>query len=405
MNIKTLFFWMASSISLLLTPVAFAEYQPSQADAQLIVQVADMIWNVASKDGGHKRLYKIHQKLWGVIWLYASNERYSFILTSVDEIIWQVFGLEGGSDPQQNQYGVFGVSPHTNSFYKLDQHMYIMDSVFVWSQPVAVTLEGKYAYVANKWSTFVAKVDVTNMNVVDEYNVGYNPFDIAVIGDNLYVTHFGDGREDLAIFSMTSGDLLENNHQNTNQYSNTGRTLIGADPATKKIYLAPMSSSPANITRHGTNELGQTITIDESDHGDLWSWAKFLQVSKDGSKIFYLTSTKALQIVDSNSLTHIAQIEVENFPTDAAIDENENYAYVIDRDDFVYKINLRNYTVEGVVDGSIPEELQRNRWINERVYLGEIAYISDRVYVWLAIGHPTNRQIIGYYPIDAHEFE
>lgn len=151
-----------------------------------------------------------------------------------------------------------------------------------------ITFSGDYAYVSsyagpveidpNARLGYIAKIDIKTMKVVAECTVGYQPEEMAVVGDRLYVANSGGYRVpyydrtvsviDLATFSVAGTiDVAENIHRLTTDsdgylwissrgdyYGTPSRTFV-VDPRTEKVCAA------LDIPNSGMAVCGDSIYI------------------------------------------------------------------------------------------------------------------------------------------------
>lgn len=240
-----------------------------------------------------------------------------------------------------------------------------------------IVFHGKYAYVSsyagpvqidpNARLGYVAKVDTATLKVVAECTVGYQPDEMAVVGNKLYVANSGGYRVpdydrtvsviDLETFTETKKiDVAINLHRikadsdgflwvsSRGDYYSVGSDLFVIDSRTDEV-----------VDRLG---IAATELCIDDDKLYLYS-TEYSYVNKEEWSISYaLIDTKTRKVMTRNFITDGTEKEIK-MPYGIAVNPETKEIYVTDAKSYVVRGTLYCFTPDGrkkwaVTTGDIP---------------------------------------------------
>lgn len=240
-----------------------------------------------------------------------------------------------------------------------------------------IVFHGKYAYVSsyagpvqidpNARLGYVAKVDTATLKVVAECTVGYQPDEMAVVGNKLYVANSGGYRVpdydrtvsviDLGTFTETKKiDVAINLHRikadsdgflwvsSRGDYYSVGSDLFVIDSRTDEV-----------VDRLG---IAATELCIDDDKLYLYS-TEYSYVNKEEWSISYaLIDTKTRKVMTRNFITDGTEKEIK-MPYGIAVNPETKEIYVTDAKSYVVRGTLYCFTPDGrkkwaVTTGDIP---------------------------------------------------
>ncbi len=253
-----------------------------------------------------------------------------------------------------------------------------------------ITFSGDYAYVTsyagpveidpNSRLGYVAKIDIRTMKVVAECTVGYQPEEMAVCGDRLYVANSGGYRVpyydrtvsviDIGTFSVVGTiEVAENLHRM--EKDSDGFVWVSSRG---DYYGTP--SKTFVIDTH-TDEVCATLDIPCSDMtvcGDsLYIYgASFSYTTGNTTATYAIVNTKTRQVVKENIITDGTESRI-SYPYGIAVNPDTHEFYVTDAGDRVSPGELYCFSPEGklkwsVRTGDIPAHIAFTR---KEVVLGK----------------------------------
>jgi DNA-binding beta-propeller fold protein YncE len=242
-----------------------------------------------------------------------------------------------------------------------------------------IVFKGDYAYVSsyagpvqidpNARLGYVAKVDLETLQVVDECTVGYQPDELVVVGNKLYVANSGGYRVpnydrtvsviDLDTFTETKKiDVAINLHRleldrygnlwvsSRGDYYNTPSKTFVIDTATDEVTdELPLANS--NMTRSGDN-----LYVYSTE----WSY-----ITNDWTITYATVDTRTKQIVTRNFISDGTDAEIK-IPYGVAVNPETEEIFVTDAKDYVTPGMLHCYRPDGsrkwsVSTGDIPAHI------------------------------------------------
>ncbi len=242
-----------------------------------------------------------------------------------------------------------------------------------------IVFKGDYAYVSsyagpvqidpNARLGYVAKVDLKTLEVVDTCTVGYQPDELIVVGNKLYVANSGGYRVpnydntlsviDLETFTETKKiEIAINLHRleldrygylwisSRGDYYDVHSKTFVLDTETDKI-VKTLDLANSNMTRSGDN-----IYVYSAE----WSW---YGVSNDIT--YALIDTKTQTIVDKNFIKDGTEKSIE-IPYGVAVNPETKEIFVTDAKDYVTPGKLHCYSSDGkrkwsITTGDIPAHI------------------------------------------------
>ncbi len=242
-----------------------------------------------------------------------------------------------------------------------------------------IVFKGKYAYVSsyagpvqidpNARLGYVAKVDTETLQVVGECAVGYQPEEMVIAGDKLYVANSGGYRVpnydrtvsviDLNTFKVIKTiDIAINLHRlELDRYGNIWVSLRGdyynvpsktfvIDSKTDEV-IAELDMSNSNMTRSG-----DSLYVYSTE----WSY-----ITNDWTITYAIVDTETKEIVTRNFIKDGTEKGIK-IPYGVAVNPETKEIFVTDAKDYVTPGTLHCYSPEGirkwsVTTGDIPAHI------------------------------------------------
>lgn len=253
-----------------------------------------------------------------------------------------------------------------------------------------ITFQGKYAYVStyagkvqinpNARLGYVAKVDTTDFKIVGECAVGYQPEEMVIVNNKLYVANSGGYRVpnydttisviDLETFTeIKKIEVAINLHRlELDRYGNIWASSRG------NYYTIP---SKTFVIDSKTDRVTDTIELPNSNmslSGDsLYVYSTEWNYSTGKNSITYaIVNTKTKEVVDQNFIKDGTEKDIK-IPYGVAIHPQTKEIFVTDAKDYVTPGKLHCYSPQGIrkwstTTGDIPahivftsKKLQPNR--------------------------------------------
>ena len=194
----------------------------------------------------------------------------------------------------------------------------LVSTITVGSGPegVAINPAGTYAYVANKGSNTVSKINLTNDTVVATIPAGSGPCDVAInpAGTYAYVTNSGSN-------TVSKINLSDN--------SIVATITVGAQP--RYIAINP-AGTYAYVTNSGSNTVSKinlsTDTVTATISVGLWPQVGGIDPAGTFAYVANYTS-RTVSKIDTTSDVVTATISVGAGPCDVAINPAGTFAYVV----------------------------------------------------------------------------
>ncbi len=233
-----------------------------------------------------------------------------------------------------------------------------------------ITFKGDYAYVSsyagavqvdpNARLGYIAKVDLKSLKVVDECAVGYQPDELVVVGDKLYVANSGGYRVpnydntlsviDLETFTETKKiEIAINLHRlELDRYGYLWISSRGDyyDVHSKTYILDTKTDKVVN-----TLELANSkMWLDDNllyVYSSEWSW-----YNESMGNTFALVDTKTQTILDYNFIKDGTEKSIV-IPYGIAVNPETKEIFATDAKDYVTPGKLRCYSSDGVLKWSV----------------------------------------------------
>lgn len=227
-----------------------------------------------------------------------------------------------------------------------------------------ITFKDRYAYVSsyagpvqsdpNARLGYVAKIDIDRMEVVDDCTVGYQPDEMAIIGDRLYVANSGGYRFpyydstisviDLSTFSVVNTiDVAVNLHRLTvdsqgflwvssrgDYYGVPSKTYV-VDPQTSRV------AGSFDIPNTGMAVSGDSLFI----YGTEFSYQ-----TSEWNVAYTIINTRTRQVVTDCFITDGTEQEIE-MPYGIAVNPDTHEFYITDAGNYVSPGMLYCFTPDG----------------------------------------------------------
>ncbi|MFA7035945.1 MAG: NosD domain-containing protein [Methanosarcina sp.] len=207
---------------------------------------------------------------------------------------------------------------------------------------IAVTPDGKTAYVTNSWDNNVSVIDTATNTVIDSVKVGSYPCGVAVSpdGTEAYVTNCGSN-------NVSVIDTGANTVTATVPVGNWPEG-IAVTPDGKKAYVA----NSGNITApEDTVSVINTINDTVTDTIPAGRHPCGVAVTPDGKKVYVAnTYGGTVSVVDAATDTVTATVDTGNSPFKVAVNPAGTLAYVANEGGTVSVIDTSNDTVIATVD-------------------------------------------------------
>ncbi len=230
-----------------------------------------------------------------------------------------------------------------------DQYAYVS----AYAGPVAIDLNARIGYVA--------KIDTASLKVVDECIVGYQPEEMAIVGDKLYVANSGGYRVpnydrtvsviDLTTFTeINKIDVAINLHRITpdnygnlyvssrgDYYHTPSKTFI-IDTRTDKVIgeIADLPNSNMTLCR-------DSLYV----YSNEWSY-----ISNNWAVSYAIVDTRTKQVVTRNFIKDGTDKKIK-VPYGIAVNPNTGDFFVTDAKDYVSPGTLHCFNKEGITKWSV----------------------------------------------------
>lgn len=233
-----------------------------------------------------------------------------------------------------------------------------------------IVFKGDYAYVSsyagpvlidpNARLGYVAKVDLKTLEVVGECAVGYQPDELVIVGDKLYVANSGGYRVpnydstvsviDLNTFTETKKiDVAINLHRleldqygylwisSRGDYYDVPSKTFALDTRTDKV-VKEFDLANSNMTRSG-----DLLYIYSTE----WSW-----YSEEMETTYAIIDTKTQEIIDKNFIKDGTEKNIV-IPYGVAVNPETKEIFTTDAKDYVTPGKLHCYSPKGILKWSI----------------------------------------------------
>ncbi|AKB81650.1 hypothetical protein MSBR3_1072 [Methanosarcina barkeri 3] len=217
-----------------------------------------------------------------------------------------------------------------------------------WPEGVAVTPDGKTAYVANYWDNNVSVIDTATNKVTTTVDVRSGPSEVVVTPDGrkVYVTNQGNGT--VSIIDTANDTVIA-----TVPVGNTPMGIAVA-PDGKKVYVTNSGNTntpeyTVSVIDTATNMVTSTVYVGEHPWG--------VAVTPDGTKV-YVTTYYYISVIDTATNTVIDTVDVRRRPQEVVVNPTGTKVYVTDGDGFVSVIDTSTRKVVTTLNvGKYPEEI------------------------------------------------
>ena len=227
----------------------------------------------------------------------------------------------------------------------------LVSAITVGSDPegVAINPVGTFAYVTNKGSNTVSKINLTNDTVVATISVGSGPTDVAInpAGTFAYVTNSGSN-------TVSKINLSDNSIAVT--------ITVGAQP--RYITINPVEAY-AYVTNSGSNTVSKinltTDMVAATISVGLWPQVGVINPAGTFAYVANYTS-RTVSKIDTATDVVTATISVGSGPSDVAINSAGTFAYVVNAaSGTVSKIDMASDIVTATISvGSSPTDVAIN---------------------------------------------
>ena len=215
----------------------------------------------------------------------------------------------------------------------------VVSTITVGSGPegVAINPAGTFAYVTNKGSNTVSKINLANDTVVSTITVGSGPSDVAInpAGTFAYVANAGAN-------SVSKINLSDNSIAATITVGAQPR-YIAIDPAGTYVYVTNSGSNSVSKINLANDLVAATISVG--------LWPQVAAINPAGTYAYVANYTsRTVSKIDTSSDIVTATISVGSGPSDVAINPAGTFAYVLNvASATVSKINLANDLVAATI--------------------------------------------------------
>ena len=239
-----------------------------------------------------------------------------------------------------------------------------------------VTFNDRYAYVSSYVGTVYAssnsplgsvyKVDTLTLQKVDSCSVGYQPEEMAIIGNQLYVANSGgyqgmtgQGYEstvsviDLASMQETGKIEVAPNlhHLKTDKYNQLWVTARGdyMTEASSIWWLAPDENGQMKVGGHIDQAVSDLCIVGDSlyFYGSQWS-----EVSMNNTITYGIINVETHQVV-STSLSSAPELSKIRMPYDIIVNPIHRDFYLMDAKNYVSSGELLHFLPDGTFDWKV----------------------------------------------------
>jgi YVTN family beta-propeller protein/parallel beta-helix repeat protein len=216
---------------------------------------------------------------------------------------------------------------------------------------VAVTPDGKKAYVTDRWGVNVSVVDTATNTVTDTVKVGSDPYGVAISPDGKKVYVANSGSNNISIINTDANTVTA-----TVPVGNQPEG-IAITPDGKKVYVANSgnSSTPddtVSVIDTATNMVTATVHVGNYSSG--------VAVNPDGKKVYVANLyNRTVSVIDTATNTVTDTLDVENSPDEIVVNPTGTKVYVAGMkkgyaagtdDGFVSAIDTSNNTIIATMD-------------------------------------------------------
>ena len=191
-------------------------------------------------------------------------------------------------------------------------------------QAVAITPDGRFAYVVNLTSNEVSVINTATNTVAATVAVGFGPFGVAITpnGAFAYVTAFGDRCANGGVWVISTA---------TNAVVATVplagcTTGVAITPDGALAYVANNTSSTVSVIETATNHLVLAVPVGSSPQG--------VAITPDGAFAYVThsalsgTSANSVSVIETATNTVVATVSVGAVPVGVVVTPNGAFAYV-----------------------------------------------------------------------------
>ena len=339
-----------SSLQSTVTPTANFTASATNGTAPLVVKFADLsknavLWNWDLDGDGISDSTKQNP-----VYAYKTSGNYTVNLTVSNGINTSSKLVNITVGKRVSATWPFVYITNNGAFSVIDTETgIVISSVKVGSgQGVAVSPDGKKAYVANLGSNNVSVIDTATNTVIATVNVGIDPSKVAVTqdGSKVYVVNYGSN-------NVSVIDTEINTVKATVPVGNTPRG-IAVTPDGKKVYVAnygnnSVRGNTTSVIDTATNTVIATVPVGEHPWG--------VAVTPDGTKV-YVTTYYYVSIIDTATNAVIATVDVTRRPQEVIVNPTGTKVYVTGGNSFVSVIDTATGKVLTTLNvGKYPEEI------------------------------------------------
>jgi len=208
-------------------------------------------------------------------------------------------------------------------------------TVSVGSGPfgVAITPDGKYAYVTNYSSGSVSVIDISTNTVIATVTVGTGPSGVAITPDGKYAYVTNNGSKNVSVIDISTNTVT------TTVTAGSGPYDVAITPDGKYAYVTNFDSNNVSVIDISTNTVTATVGVGSDPIS--------VAITPDG-KYAYVTNNEEdnVSIIDISTNTEITTVTVGAYPAGVAITPDGKYAYVTsDSGNNVWVIDISGYTL------------------------------------------------------------
>jgi YVTN family beta-propeller protein len=206
-------------------------------------------------------------------------------------------------------------------------------TVKVGSHPdgVAISPDGKKVYVTNPGSNNVSVIDTDTNTITATVPVGNRPEGIAVTpdGKKVYVTNGGNNTapDDTVSVIDTATNIVT-----ATVPVGTHPRGIAVTPDGKNVYVANSYNRTVSVIDTATNTVTATVDVDNSPHE--------VVVNPTGTKVYVAGGNGFVSVIDTSTRKVVTTMNVEKYPEEIAITRDGKKIYVVTTGS--YENNYRN---------------------------------------------------------------
>lgn len=194
-----------------------------------------------------------------------------------------------------------------------------------WPEGVAITPNGKTAYVTNFWDGNVSVIGIATNKVTTTVNVGSGPSEVVVTPDGRKVYVMNQDNGTVSVIDTANDTVIA-----TVPVGNTPMG-IAVTPDGKKVYVAnygnfSLHGNTTSVIDTATNTVIATVPVGEGPWG--------VAVTPDGTKV-YVTTYYYVSVIDTATNTVIATVDVRRRPQEVVVNPTGTKVYVTGGDGFV----------------------------------------------------------------------